>query len=109
MSFKPGHDKDIAKATISGWLKAVIRQAYFDAGSDDLGSLVEPSCQPRELRAIGTSLAFHQHHSITQVMGAATWRRQGTFAQYYLRDLSSTLPGLPGLPGPTIAAQTAIL
>ena len=84
----------------------MIRQAYFDAGSEDLVPLVEPSCQARKLRAIGTSLAFHQHHSIGQVMGAVTWRRQGTFAQYYLRDIQTTLPGLPG---PTIAAQAAIL
>ena len=105
VSFKPGHEKDIAKATISGWLKAVIRQAYSDASSEDLVHMAVPVCQPRELRAIGTSLAFHQHHSITQVMGAATWRRQGTFAQHYLRDISSTLPGIPGS---IVAAQAVI-
>ena len=44
--------------------------------------------QARELRAMATSLAFHQHHSLKQVMEAASWRVDSTFASFYLRDLT---------------------
>ena len=37
---------------------------------------------------MATSLAFHQHHSLKQVMEAASWRVDSTFASFYLRDLT---------------------
>ena len=65
--------KDIAKATISGWIKGIIRSAYSEAKSEDIPHLTSQNVQARELRAMATSLAFHQHHSLKQVMEAASW------------------------------------
>ena len=36
---KPGRQKDIAKATISGWIKGIIRSAYSEAKSEDIPHL----------------------------------------------------------------------
>ena len=73
VSIKPGRQKDIAKATISGWIKGIIRSAYSEAKSEDIPHLTSQNVQARELRAMATSLAFHQHHSLKQVMEAASW------------------------------------
>ena len=88
VSIKPGRQKDIAKASISGWIKGIIRSAYSEAKSEDIPHLTSQNVQARELRAMATSLAFHQHHLLKQVMEAACWRVDSTFASFYLRDLT---------------------
>ena len=62
--------------------------AYSEAKSEDIPHLTSQNVQARELRAIATSLAFHQHHLLKQVMEAACWRVDSTFASFYLRDLT---------------------
>lgn len=87
ISYKPGHTKDLAKGTVSHWIKSTIRAAYEAVKDDDLPHLAYRNFQAREVRAIATSLAFHQNFSLDQVMKAASWRADGTFASFYLRDL----------------------
>ena len=103
ISFKPGHSGDIVKSTISGWIKGLIRSAYSDVRDEDSPHLTF-NCQARELRAMATSLAFHQHHSVKQVMDAASWRVDSTFASFYLRDLTSAHLRM----GPVVAGQTVV-
>ena len=88
VSIKPGRQKDIAKATISGWIKGIIRSAYSETKKEDIPHLTSQNVQARELRAMATSLTFHQHHSLKQVMEAACWRVDSTFASFYLRGLT---------------------
>ena len=90
---KPGRQKDIAKATISSWIKGIIRSAYSEAKSEDIPHLTSQNVQARELRAMATSLAFHQHHSLKQVMEAACWRVDSTFASFYLIQSPSQTRG----------------
>jgi len=106
LAFKPGHKGDIVKTTISGWIKALIKSAYEKVESEDVPHLTHTKFQARELRAMATSLAFHQHHSLKQIMNAASWRSDATFASFYLRYLSpaSLDPSL----GPVIAAQSVV-
>jgi hypothetical protein len=106
ISFKPGHKGDLVKVTISGWIKALIRSAYEKIENDDVPHLTHTNFQARELRAMATSLAFHQHHSLKQIMEAASWRSDGTFASFYLRELSPALLD-PNL-GPLVAAQAVV-
>ena len=105
VSIKPGRQKDIAKATISSWIKGIIRSAYSEAKSEDIPHLTSQNVQARELRAMATSLAFHQHHSLKQVMEAACWRVDSTFASFYLRDLT---PAHLHELGPLVAGQSVI-
>ena len=92
--------------TISGWIKALIRSAYEKVESDDVPHLTHRNFQARELRAMATSLAFHQHHSLRQIMQAAAWRSDGTFASFYLRELSPAL--LDPILGPLVATQMVV-
>lgn len=106
ISFKPGHKGDIVKQTISGWIKGLIKSAYEKVEGDDVPHLTHQNFQARELRALATSLAFHQHHSLKQIMEAASWRANGTFASFYLRDLSPAQ--LDTRLGPLVVAQAVV-
>ena len=106
VSYKPDHNRDIHKATLSGWIKLTIREAYRAVQDEDLPHFSSTGFQARELRAHATTLAFSQHHSLSQVMSAASWRNSGTFAQFYLRDIPS-YEGLSSL-GPFVAGQFVI-
>ena len=106
VSYKPDHNRDIHKATLSGWIKLTIREAYRAVQDEDLPHFSSTGFQARELRAHATTLAFSQHHSLSQVMSAASWRNSGTFAQFYLRDIPSC-EGLSSL-GPFVAGQFVI-
>ena len=46
VSIKPGRQKDIAKTTISGWIKGIIRSAYSEAKSEDIPHLTSQMCRP---------------------------------------------------------------
>lgn len=106
LAYKEGHKGDIVKQTVAGWMKATIREAYSEIEEDDI-PLTSFSLQVRELRAMSTSLAFHQTYSLAQVMSAAQWRSQGTFAQFYYRDCPLSNDGLQSI-GPIVAAQTIV-
>ena len=71
VSIKPGLKKDIVKGTLSCWIKGIIRSAYSDAQNEDLPHLTSQNVQASELRAMATSLGFHLHHSLKQVMEAS--------------------------------------
>jgi len=64
ITYKPGHVGDIVKTAISGCIKTTIRSAYSSVRDEDLPHLTNHQLQARELRAMGTSLAFHQHNSL---------------------------------------------
>ena len=106
VSFKPGHNGDLVKVTISGWINALIKSAYEKVENDDVPHLTHRNFQARELRAMATSLAFHQYHSLKQIMEAASWRSDGMFASFYLLRLSPAL--LDPTLGPLVAAQAVV-
>ena len=47
VSIKPGLKKDIAKGTISGWIKGIIRSAYSEAQNEDTPHLTSQNVQAR--------------------------------------------------------------
>ena len=75
---------DISKATLSRWLKNVIKAAY---ASPEVVSAPNSS-RPHEIRAWASSLAWVHNTSMTDILDAAYWFNQGTFIDHYLRDVS---------------------
>ena len=106
VAHKQGHTGDIGKSTISGWIKTVIRDTYAVVTDEDVPFPTYQNFQAREVRALATSLAFHQHYSVAQVMKAAAWRSSGTFASFYLRDISPS--NLVANLGNFVAGQTLV-
>ena len=82
ISFNPFHSRDISTASISRWLKLVIKSAYTSA------SLDINSVRAHEIRAWAASTAFAHSWSMRDVLGAAYWRSESPFISYYLRDVS---------------------
>ena len=78
--------KEVAKNTVSFWLRKVISLAYQLSGKP----LPSPSPSPlaRETPGIAPSLLFKKSYAVSQVLKAGTGRRHTTFTCHYLRDLS---------------------
>ena len=95
--------KEIAKNTISFWLRKTIARAYELAGR----SLPVPAPRARETRGIALSLLYRKNFALPQVLSAGTWRRHTTFTRHYLRDLAHKSLDTYHL-GPVVAAQALV-
>ena len=82
ISFNHFYSKDISVASISRWLRLVIKSAYASAPTGT------NSVRAHEIRAWAASTAFAQSWSLKNVLGAAYWRSESPFINFYLRDVS---------------------
>ena len=104
ISFKQGFSKDIAKSTISGWLKKTIVMAY-ESSKDQEFKMNE--VKAHQVRAFAASTAFYNKFSIQDVMDACTWSNHNTFTSFYLRDMTEHMGDLLRL-APFVAGQSVI-
>ena len=95
--------KEIAKTTVSFWLRKTVSRAYELSGTE------QPVLAPRarETRGIAPSLLFKKNFAVDQVVKAGTWRRHTTFTRHYLRDLARRSLDTFHL-GPVVAAQALV-
>ena len=101
ISLKKGHSKDIAKATISHWIKETVKLAYDSADSE---TLQVSRVKAHEVRAMASSLAFKGGIPLDQILSSCYWRSHGTFTSFYLKDLCWQNDNIFKL-GPLVAAQ----
>ena len=111
ISVKKNHAKDITRATLSRWLKTLIRQAYLEL--DGKGKLKPTTRIPtgkiraHEIRAWAATMASTSS-SISEVMKAAYWRSPTVFTRHYLRDIAMrSEDGTLRLPA-MVAAQSCL-
>ena len=95
--------KEIAKTTVSFWLRKTISRAYELSGT----ALPVPAPRARETRGIAPSLPFKKNFAVDQVLKAGTWRRHTTFTRHYLRDIAHKSLATFHL-GPVVAAQALV-
>ena len=76
--------KEIAKTTVSFWLRKTISRAYELSGT----ALPVPAPLARETRGIAPSILFRKNFAVNQVLKAGTWRRHTTFTRHYLKDIA---------------------
>ena len=98
-----GHSKEIAKTTVSFWLRKTISRAYELSGT----ALPVPAPRARETRGIALSILFQKNFAVDQVLKAGTWRRHTTFTRHYLRDIAHKSLDTFHL-GPVVAAQSVV-
>ena len=99
-----GHSKkEIAKTTVSFWLRKTISRAYELSGT----ALPVPAPRARETRGIAPSILFRKNFAVDQVLKAGTWRRHTTFTRHYLRDIAHKSLDTFHL-GPVVAAQALV-
>ena len=95
--------KEIAKTTVSFWLRKTISCAYELSGT----ALPVPAPRARETRGIAPSLLFKKNFDVDQVLKAGMWRRHSTFTRHYLRDIAHKSLDTFHL-GPVVAAQALV-
>ena len=95
--------KEIAKTTVSFWLRKTISRAYKLSGT----ALPVPAPRAHETRGIAPSILFRKNFAVDQVLKAGTWRRHTTFTRHYLRDIAHKSLDTFHL-GPVVAAQSVV-
>ena len=93
----------VEKATISSWVKKLIRSAYAHAETSS-DALALASTGVHEVRAIASSLAIQSTFALRDVLAAAQWTTPSVFASYYLCDISAFEDQFHSL-GPLIIAE----
>ena len=96
--------RNVSKTTISRWIRSVILFAYKSSSREDLKLA---KVKAHEVRAVATSLLFKKNLALSEVMQAASWRCNSTFASHYLREIAHVSLDLHSL-GPVVAAQNIV-
>ena len=76
-------DQDLAKSTLSRWVKYAIKHAY-DSISKNPNRLFKP--RAHELRALSASWAYMNYIPLEEILKSAVWSSSSLFASHYLRD-----------------------
>ena len=97
-------DQDLAKSTLSRWVKYAIKHAY-DSISKNPNRLFKPKAH--KLRAIYASWAYMNFIPLEEVLKSAVWSSSSLFASHYLRDFREQTENLRAM-GPIIAAQKVV-
>ena len=91
----------ISKNAISFFLRETI------SGTGALCEGEGQTLRAHSIRGVSTSLAFRRNWSLQQVLKAATWKSNSTFASFYLKDISYTWDNCKSL-GPFVSAGQVI-
>jgi integrase len=104
ISSQSGRKTEIAKSTISSWLKQGITMAYQTAGPDDRRLFDVRKVKGHQVRAAATSWAYTKSTPIDKILLAANWSSHNTFTSHYLKNMTAIQDEMLSL-GPIIAAQ----
>lgn len=102
--FNKEDDRDLSVRTISVWICKLIRRAYENTNKEMLSI---SNVKAHEVRALATSWAYFNKVPFTEIMQAAYWRGNTTFANFYLRSLANHSDDLYAL-GPIVSAQQVV-
>ena len=97
-------DQDLAKSTLSRWVRYAIKHAYSSI-SKNPNRLLKP--RAHELRALSTSWAYVNYSPLEEILKSAVWSSSSLFASHYLRDFREQTENLRAM-GPIIAAQKVV-
>ena len=98
-------DQDLAKSTLSCWIKYVIKNAY-DSISKTTNRLFKPRAH-HELRTLSASWAYMNYIPLEEILKSAVWSSSSFFASHYLRDFREQTENLRAM-GPIIASQKVV-
>ena len=97
-------DQDLAKSTLSRWVKYAIKHAYGSI-SKNPNRLFKP--RAHELRALSASWAYMNYIPLEEILKSTVWSSSSLFASHYLRDFREQTENLRAM-GPIIAAQKVV-
>ena len=97
-------DQDLAKSTLSRWVRYAIRHAYCSI-SKNPNRLFKP--RAHELRALSASWAYMNYIPLEEILKSTVWSSSSVFASHYLRDFREQTENLRAM-GPIIASQKVV-
>lgn len=106
ISYRRGMVKDIARQTLSAYIKEAIMLAYQSKrdSDNDLGIHVKA----HSVRHVATSLSALRHYSIDDVLKAGAWTTPNVFLNFYIQDFTiDSMSNLSRLGG-FVAAGTLV-
>ena len=89
-------DQDLAKSTLSRWVRYAIRHAYSSI-SKNPNSLFKP--RAHELRALSASWAYMNYIPLEEILKSAVWSCSSLFDSHYLRDFREQAENLRAMDG----------
>ena len=104
VSYLPNFSRDIARATISQWIKRLIQYCYNGADNENLKLA---GAKAHDVRALAASLAFKGGVSLSEILESCFWKSHSTFTNFYLKDVCWDNNDIFKL-GPLVAAQHII-
>ena len=104
ISYQPNRTTDISIATISIWIKALLKLVYEQADQD---ATVLTGRSTHAIRSLAASWAFYKNISVEEIMKSCSWKCQSTFASFYLKDMTLVQDQLHVL-GPVVVAQRQV-
>jgi len=82
-SIEPHHQA--SKNTVAGWIRSVIKEAY-NAKKEDFPEGTD--LRAHSTRGVASSWALSSGVSVPEILDAAGWKTQITFASHYLKDFA---------------------
>ena len=104
VAFKKGYKQDIAKNTISGWIKKAVALAYRSSSDEQR---LASGVKAHDVRGVAASLALLKNVSVDAILDACSWKHHSTFTRFYLKDLSRVQEDMLVL-GPVVAALQTV-
>jgi len=100
VSYKPNFSKDIARNTVSHWIKKLILYAYKECSEEDCKVL---GVKAHDVRGLAASWALYNQATVEAILSACSWKSHSTFSSFYLQDLTRIRDGMMCL-GPVVVA-----
>lgn len=95
---------DIAKSTISSWMRKLLRYIY---NLEDKDALELTGRTTHHIRKCAASLAFRGQIDTDKILEACSWKAHTTFTDKYLKNVCQNKDGFLQL-GPIVAAQHVV-
>ena len=87
ISYKKSFPADISKATISFWVKKLVRFCYELSDRLPEGPF---RVRAHDTRGVSTSLALLKGVALEDILSAASWASHNTFTSFYLQEVAET-------------------
>ena len=106
ISYQRGRKSEISTATLSIWIKYLVRSVYTESGALDR---VTYKISAHQLRHISMSLSSRCNIPLESLVKAGMWSNPTTFLGFYLSDATETLAQTGRFRlGPIVSAQSVI-
>lgn len=106
ISYQPNRATDISTATLSRWVKVVVRTVYAESGADDR---VTYKISSHQIRHISMSLAARSNIPLEYIVRAGMWTNSTTFIGFYLSNAAELQDQSSRFRlGPLVVAQAVV-